>query len=97
MARTTQKDVQIEFENLASVMGRDTEPYRRGEDGRAIAQVGAWHLDHNTHYGGYVVHEIANSGGGVTEPFGSRRLSAREAVEAFRLAARAVDNFKRNR
>src|SRR5438046_873108 len=57
---------------------------------RNLAAVGAWSLDHNSVYGGFVIHEIFNAGGGVSEPFGSMRRSAREFCDAVYFAENAL-------
>lgn len=54
------------------------------------AAVGAWSLDYNGVYGGFVVHEMFNDGGGVSEPFGSMRRNAREFCAAARFALDAL-------
>ena len=56
------------------------------------ARVGAWTLDHNSIYGGYVIEEMHNVGGGVSQPFGSTRHNAREfcAMVRFALDAQGV-------
>jgi hypothetical protein len=63
------------------------EPTEEGElwvrEGNANrARVGAWSLDYNPIYGGYVIHEMGNVGGGVSEPFGGMRRNAREFCDA---------------
>jgi hypothetical protein len=54
------------------------------------ARVGAWALDHNGVYGGFVIHEMFNEGGGVSEPFGGVRRSAREFCDAVYFAENAL-------
>ncbi len=57
---------------------------------RNLAAVGAWSLDHNSVYGGFVIHEMMNVGGGVSEPFGSMRRNAREFCDAVYFAENAL-------
>lgn len=45
------------------------------ENGKSVAQVGSYYLDS---YQGYCIEKISTDGGGVSQPFGSRRLTARE-------------------
>lgn len=54
------------------------------------AYVGAWVLDYAAPYGGYVIHEMANEGGGVSTPFGSRRRSARDFCMVVEFALTAL-------
>jgi hypothetical protein len=61
---------------------------RTGNENRAY--VGAWTLDHNSVYGGFVIEEIHNDGGGVSQPFGSMRRNAREFCDAVYFAENAL-------
>jgi len=61
---------------------------RQGSDN--VAFVGAWMLDHNSVYGGFVIEEMYNTGGGVTQPFGSMRRNAREFCDAVYFAENAL-------
>jgi hypothetical protein len=61
---------------------------REGNQNRA--HVGAWTLDHNSIYGGYVIHEMYNEGGGVSEPFGGMRRNARDFCDAVYFAENAL-------
>ena len=42
--------------------------------------VGAWRLDYAGCYGGWVIQEIDNEGGGISNPFGARRHKAGELL-----------------
>ena len=61
---------------------------REGSDNRCF--VGAWVLDHNSVYGGYVVEQMENEHGGISHPLGSGRKSAREFCDAVRFALDAL-------
>jgi len=61
---------------------------RQGSENHA--RVGAWTLDHNAIYGGYVIEEMYNEGGGVSQPFGSMRRSARDFCDAVAFAENAL-------
>ena len=61
---------------------------RKGNDN--IAMIDAWTLDCNPTYGGYVIEVIANSGGGIHQPFGSTRHNAREFCAMVRFALDAL-------
>ncbi len=69
-------------------------------DGKRLgnrAQVGAWALDYAAPYGGFVVHEMHNEGGGVGCPLGHTRHNAREfcALVRFTLdALRVIDEAR---
>jgi len=98
MERTTKAQVVRAFENLAKAMGKQYSPatpaWTTREGGGLKATVGVWMLDHNGVYGGYVITEMDNEGGGESNPFGCCRMSAREFVKAANMAARAVSMSK---
>lgn len=83
MDRYTRKDAEAAFDRLCAMLGK-----RRAS---SYDDKGAWQLDYNPVYGGYVVHELLDHGG-VTEPLGSERVSARELVKRvwFLTAALAI-------
>ena len=92
MERTTKAEVNQAFESLALALGKSTQPYDKVTR-KAIA--GAWYLDHNGVYGGYIVYEMDNERGGVSEPMNRRRMPSREFVQACRFAVDAIRLFKR--
>lgn len=55
-----------------------------------IASVGAWTLDYNPVYDGFVIEEILNVGGGVSHPMGDLRRNARDFCNAVRFAMDAI-------
>lgn len=79
--RTTKSEVQAVFERFCKVHG-----YRIAT---SFNDVGAYELDHNSIYGGYVINQIMNDGGGVTQPFGSKRMKAEPFVDSMRMAIAA--------
>lgn len=85
MARTGSKEVKAVFKHFCDACGRDV--------ATKYNDVGAWELDHNGIYGGYVINEISSSGG-VNQPFGPVRMKASSFVDAMRFAMRAIDNAK---
>lgn len=77
--RYTSKDAKVCFERLCELFNKSDVCYTKNEaTGNYTCNVGAWCLDHNSVYGGYVVHEMHNSSGGVSTPFGDSRRNARE-------------------
>ena len=83
MERTTKRQVKKAFEMLAEACGRHI--------AKKHNDVGGWTLDYNPIYGGYVIEEIMNEGGGVKHPFFSTRMTAANAYHAFHLARQAAD------
>lgn len=83
MARTTRKEVESVFILFCQAMGSIS------ATSYPDAIKGAWMLDHDST--GYKIHEkCQDNGGGVSEPFGSRRRTAGEMVEVMRFAIAAL-------
>ena len=74
------------FVNFARELGK-TLSYR---DSQGKINVGAWVLDHNPTYGGYIIEEIDNIHGGVFHPFNNQRMKA----DSFILAMDAFLNLR---
>ena len=84
--RYTKRDAQNAFARLMNATGN--RPAASHKD------VGGWVLDYNGIYGGYVVHQMFNDGGAISDPFGSRRRNAREFCDAVNFACRAIELTK---
>lgn len=80
MDRYTRKDAEAAFDRLCAATGHR----------RATAYVGGWSLDYAACYGGFVIEEPTSSGGAITQPFGSRRRTAREFCDVVRFAVDAM-------
>lgn len=61
------------------------------------AKIGCWELDCNPVYGGCVINEMMNEGGGVTQPFGERRRKPQEFCEAIWFADKVLEYKHRKR
>lgn len=68
MDRYTRKDAIAAFDRLIKAIG--------GRVATSYNDVGAYRLDWNTVYGGGNIERISNLQGGVSQPFGGRRLKA---------------------
>lgn len=79
MERYTKRDAEKAFERLLTLTGKHAGPWN---------EVGAWQLDYNGTYGGYVVVEITSEGGGQTHPLGDMRRNARDFCSAVNFASR---------
>lgn len=86
MDRYTRKDAESALDRLCEATGN-----RRAS---AWNDVGGWQLDYAACYGGFVVNEVFNDGGGITQPFGSTRCSAREFCARVRFAIDAIEHAK---
>lgn len=84
MERTTEAHVESAFKRLCAVTGHRV--------ATSYNDVGAWRLDHNGSYGGFVVEEIIGTTGAVTRPLGDKRRSAREFYDAAWFAINAIES-----
>jgi hypothetical protein len=95
MDRYTTKNAESAFERLAAKLGKSTAttggPIWTRQGDRNVARVGAWLLDHNSIYGGFVIAEIVNDGGGESHPLGDRRMPAREFCQTIYFAERLLE------
>ena len=81
--RTTKEQVNLAFERMIKQMG--------GRIATSYNDVGAFRLDSNPTYGGYVVEQIISEGGAVTRPFGDKRMKPNQAWETFWFASRTLE------
>ena len=78
MERITKKDVESLFAHFLEVTNR--------KPARTYNDVGGYWIDYKGFYGGWVIERISNTGGGVSCPFGMRRLSTTEMYNALHFA-----------
>lgn len=98
MDRYTRHDAEMAFERLAKKLGKDSsEPVWTRVGDRNVARVGAWILDCNFVYGGFVIAEIVSEGGGESHPLGERRMPAREFCQSVYFAERVLSVETRDR
>jgi hypothetical protein len=88
--RYTKKNAEQCAERLATTLGKKFGKCWIRVDGKNVAQIGCWQYDHNSIYGGGVIEEIMNEGGGIDQPFGSRRLKPDTFCVAVNMAEKAV-------
>lgn len=79
--RFTHKDVEAAFADFCGTVGiKAAESYK---------DKGAYQLDHNGVYGGYVIEKLSDHGG-VSRPFGDMRHGAREMCDMLNFASWTV-------
>lgn len=71
--------------------------WKKKKKGGLKAKIGCWELDCNPVYGGCVIEEIMNEGGGVTQPFGSQRRKPQEFCDTINFAIKALEYRKRRK
>lgn len=81
MDRYTRKDAEAALDRLCAATGRRKANWH--------GDIGGLQLDYAACYGGFVVHEVVTSGGGVSTPLGDRRMPARQFCESINFALRA--------
>ena len=86
----TKKDARRCAESLAKALNKKFGKCWKRIDGKNVAEIGCWEYDHNSIYGGGLIEEIMNEGGGVDLPFGSRRLKPDTFCVATRFAETAL-------
>lgn len=89
--RYTKNDARRCAENLAHALKKKFGKCWKREGNENVAEIGCWEYDHNSVYGGGTIHEIMNKGGGVDEPFGSRRLKPDTFCSATKMAVKAIE------
>lgn len=80
--RYTKRDAENSFRRLLRVLKK--------HEARSFDDVGGWVLDYNPIYGGVVIHEIVNKGGGVSTPFGLSRRELADFCAAIDFAIDAI-------
>lgn len=86
--RYTRKDAQAAFERLIAALG--------GRVATTWNDVGAYRLDYNGIYCGYVVERVTSEGGSVTRPLGDQRRTAREFCDAVYFAGQVLREMARH-
>lgn len=85
-SRITRKQIEYQFERTCKALGRPINSWRRTDDGRNVATVGALVLSKEFH--SYQIHQIMNEGGGVSV-VGSYGLDAWSMYVALRMLEEA--------
>jgi hypothetical protein len=100
MERYTRRDTEMAFARLADAVGaKIADPAWKITDKRRL---GAWTLDHNGVYGGYVIAAYVSDSHysddprpqtytAETHPMGDRRHNARDFAQMCHFAARAIE------
>ena len=76
MNRITVKDLEALIARLNRATGSPAEPYTRDDIGIRCANIGCYHLSRA--YGGFALHRMVNEHGGVSEPFYTGHIPARD-------------------
>lgn len=76
MQRITRKDLDRLASRINEATGSPLTTWTRGADDRLTASPGNYHIDGA--YGGYALHRMSNTSGGVSDVFGMGHMPARE-------------------
>jgi hypothetical protein len=71
--------------------------WKRTKGGSSKSIIGCWKMDYSAIWGGAVIEEIVNEGGGITHPFSSTRRSPREFCKTIHFAMQVMDYKKRRK
>jgi len=89
--RYTKKDAMRCAKSFASVIGKkQVGDCWKVVNGKNVAKIGCWEVDYNPIYGGAIITEIHNAGGGITHPLGEGRLRPFEFCRSLQIAERAI-------
>jgi len=86
--RFTRKDAEKALQDLCALLGKRV--------AKEWNDVGAWRLDYNPTYGGFVVEQIDDEHGSISRPLGDTRVSAREFWERVHFTWRALRAKEQN-
>ena len=101
--RITHSHVKGMAKRLGRVMGKKWGHYKKigkGKNAKYKVVSGAWELNYNPTYGGWIIEEIdpdRTGSSGTSQPLISARLSTKEFYYACWMAARAIESRKRKR
>lgn len=82
--RTTANDARVAFEKILL-------PAIGGRPAKGFNDVGAYRLDNNPDYGGFVVEQIISSNGNIIRPFGNIRMATKDFVDTCYFVQKAMD------
>ena len=91
MTRMTMKYLEAKINWINEITGQEKSPYTRTAD-KFEANIGNYHLD--SAYGGWELHQMQTSGGGVTVPLSHGHVSKRELAEKLDSFIRGVEMGK---
>ena len=91
--RITNKHLELQIERLNEITNSPKTPYTRAEDGKLTANVGNHHL--SGAYGGFCVHRMANTSGGVSTPISYGHIPKRELYEKLVSYIAGIETGKR--
>ena len=89
--RITEKDLQATCDCINRMLDTPLEPYTQAE-GKLVANVGCYHLDHD--YGDVALHQMDNARGGVRDILGGH-LTKRELYERMHAFIKGIEEVKK--
>ena len=87
------------FRRLATTLGKEHGDCWKKVGNKNVAKIGCWNFDYNPTYGGGVVVEIINEGGGEDMPLGMGRQKTEEFCRSVEMIEKAleIDRSKRRK
>jgi hypothetical protein len=91
MSRITIKDLRAVCERLNRITGSPVDycqPYDQGKP--FCSNIGNYHISQA--YGGYCLHRVSNTGGGVSSPLSTGHIPARELINLMYAYIQGLEN-----
>jgi hypothetical protein len=88
-SRITSKTLDAIANRLNKLTNSPLEPYTRTAEGKLQANIGNFHI--GSSYGGYSLHRMANTSGGVYDIFGCGTMKARELADRMYAYERGIE------
>ena len=90
MQRITVSHLEAIIARINRATGSPAEPYVLGADGRHYAQPGSYHLSRA--YGGFCLHRMSNTGGGVRDVLSCGHIPARDLANRMHAFIAGLDS-----
>jgi hypothetical protein len=87
--RITSKTLDAIANRLNKLTNSPLESYTRTAEGKLQANIGNFHI--SGAYGGYALHRMANTSGGVSDVFGCGHMKARELADRLYAYGRGIE------
>lgn len=88
--KITRGHLEARIKRLNLAIGQKIEPWRV-VGVRTVANVGVFHLDHASDYGGYQILRMNSESGGEAQPFGGQRMKAAECCHVLDAAIAGIE------
>jgi len=96
--KNARRNVGDSASRLAKTLGKEFGGcWKKDKSGNLKAKVGCWNVDYNPTYGGAMITEVVNVGGGITSPFGFKRRKPEDFIDSVNMAITAIEIDRKQR